>query len=50
VRDYLIAKGVSDDRLTSKGAGEDRPIDTNRTSGGRSNNRRVEFHITGGRD
>ena len=50
VRDYLIAKGVSDDRLTSKGAGEDRPIDTNRTSAGRSNNRRVEFHITGGRD
>jgi outer membrane protein OmpA-like peptidoglycan-associated protein len=48
VRDYLIAKGVDAGRLTAKGMGEDRPIDTNRTRTGKANNRRVEFHITDG--
>lgn len=50
VRKYLISKGVAESRLTSKGFGEDKPIDTNRTSKGRSANRRVEFHITGGQE
>ncbi|MAY79697.1 MAG: hypothetical protein CL930_02835 [Deltaproteobacteria bacterium] len=50
VRKYLVGKGVSEDRLNAKGLGEERPIDTNRTNAGRSNNRRVEFHITGGQD
>ena len=49
VRTYLKGKGIDEGRLTSQGFGEDRPIDTNRTRGGRANNRRVEFHITGGR-
>ena len=48
VRSYLVGKGVADGRLSSKGKGEDNPIDTNRTATGRSNNRRVEFHITSG--
>lgn len=43
VRDYLICKGISAGRLTAKGYGPDRPIDTNRTAAGSSNNRRVEF-------
>lgn len=46
VRAYLIGNGVVESRLTSKGYGEEKPIDTNRTSKGRSANRRVEFHIT----
>ena len=46
VRKYLIGQGVEEGRLKSKGYGEDKPIDTNRTRSGRANNRRVEFHIT----
>lgn len=49
VRTYLVKKGVEENRMESQGFGEDRPIDTNRTKAGRANNRRVEFHITGGR-
>ena len=50
VRQYLISNGVVEDRLTAKGFGEEKPIDTNRTSKGRSANRRVEFHIVEGED
>jgi len=42
VHDYLVANGISDDRLDAKGFGEDKPIDSNATREGRSNNRRVE--------
>ncbi len=48
VREYLISQGVEGGRLTAKGMGEDKPIDTNRTRAGKANNRRVEFHITEG--
>jgi len=48
VRTYLVGKGITKGRLTSMGKGEGDPIDTNRTATGRSNNRRVEFHITSG--
>lgn len=34
VREYLIEQGVEPERLTAVGFGEDRPIDTNRTSKG----------------
>lgn len=43
VREYLINKGIDSRRLTARGYGETRPIDSNRTSAGRANNRRVEF-------
>ncbi|AKQ65180.1 OmpA domain protein [Myxococcus hansupus] len=43
VRQYLITKGVEPGRLQSVGFGQDRPIDSNATSNGRENNRRVEF-------
>ena len=43
--DYLIAKGVSTDRLSYVGFGETRPIATNATDEGRRLNRRVEFEI-----
>jgi outer membrane protein OmpA-like peptidoglycan-associated protein len=44
VRDYLIGKGVSADRLTSKGYGLTQPIDTNKTAAGRAHNRRVVMY------
>lgn len=46
VRAYLIGRGIDPARLESVGYGETKPIDTNRTSTGKANNRRVEFHIT----
>jgi len=44
VRVYLIKEyGVAEERLESKGWGESEPIDTNDTSEGKANNRRVEL-------
>lgn len=45
VRNYLISKGISADRLTAYGYGEEFPIDTNKTSAGRAHNRRVEIKL-----
>ncbi|MEE9349014.1 MAG: OmpA family protein [Flavobacteriaceae bacterium] len=45
VKAYLVGKGLSDYRLSSYGFGEDYPIDTNSTSAGRANNRRVEIRL-----
>ncbi len=42
VTDYLIAQGVSPDRITSVGFGETRPIADNKTKAGRALNRRVD--------
>lgn len=41
----LIDKGISPSRITSKGFGENNPIDTNETEEGRKNNRRTEFVV-----
>ena len=43
VRDYLIDHGVTPDRLTAYGYGQERPIATNDTDAGRALNRRVEL-------
>lgn len=43
VRNYLIAKGISAERLTAKGYGEARPVADNKTEAGRYKNRRVEL-------
>lgn len=45
VVDYLVAKGISKDRLKFVGYGEERPIATNETDEGRQLNRRTEFEI-----
>jgi outer membrane protein OmpA-like peptidoglycan-associated protein/Tol biopolymer transport system component len=46
VYQYLIANGISQDRLSYKGYGKTQPITTNDTEEGRSKNRRTEFKIT----
>ncbi|MDX2445401.1 MAG: OmpA family protein, partial [Bacteroidales bacterium] len=43
VMNQLISMGISADRLTFKGFGESKPINTNDTPEGKANNRRVEF-------
>jgi outer membrane protein OmpA-like peptidoglycan-associated protein len=43
VRDYLVSKGISPDRLTPIGYGETRPVADNKTSMGKAKNRRVEL-------
>lgn len=44
VRSYFISKGISKDRLRSKGFGETQPVADNETEEGRAKNRRVELH------
>lgn len=43
VRQYLLGRGIPSSRLTSRGYGEARPIESNRTEEGRAINRRVEL-------
>ncbi len=45
VYDYLVEKGVTEDRLRARGYGQNQPIDTNDTDAGREKNRRTEFRI-----
>lgn len=50
VKNYLVAHGVNDDRLSTHGYGEADPVAPNRINGhdnpaGRAKNRRVELHV-----
>ena len=45
VKQYLIKKGVSADRLTSEGYGPDKPLVSGSDEAARAKNRRVEFVI-----
>jgi outer membrane protein OmpA-like peptidoglycan-associated protein len=45
VLDALVKVGVAKERLSSQGYGKDNPEVTNGTGEGRTENRRVEFHI-----
>jgi OOP family OmpA-OmpF porin len=46
VKHYFIDHGIHADRLETRGAGPDEPVDTNKTTAGRAKNRRVELQIT----
>jgi len=45
---YLVAGGIDPGRLTALGVGEDQPIATNATEGGRAQNRRIVFVVRQG--
>jgi OOP family OmpA-OmpF porin len=45
VVDYVISQGIDGSRLTAKGYGEGKPVESNDTEAGRAVNRRVEFTI-----
>jgi len=48
VAKWLVDHGIEKQRLTSAGFGAEKSIDTNDTEIGRTNNRRVEFHVEQG--
>ncbi|MCS6905874.1 MAG: OmpA family protein [Bacteroidia bacterium] len=45
VRDYLLSKGISPDRVRAEGYGETKPLVDNKTEANRAINRRVEFRV-----
>jgi len=45
VKEFLVSKGIDAFRLSAIGYGEDKPIATNNTSKGRTENRRVEINL-----
>lgn len=46
VREYIVSRGIAENRIVSKGYGKTNPVSTNETDEGRQLNRRVEFKIT----
>ncbi len=46
VRTYLASKGVSPDRMVTRGYGPTQPVAPNTTAAGRAQNRRVELRQT----
>lgn len=45
VRDFLVQSGISADRITARGLGEEYPVASNDTQAGRQQNRRVQIII-----
>ena len=45
VVNYMVEKGVDINRLSAKGYGQSKPVDSNDNSEGRASNRRTEFEI-----
>jgi outer membrane protein OmpA-like peptidoglycan-associated protein len=45
VKAYIAGKGISEVRLNATGFGSSRPLATNATTAGRTQNRRVEIHL-----
>lgn len=50
LKTYLVDKGISADRMQTRGFGETQPIATNSTAQGKAMNRRSVFRILKGRD
>lgn len=48
VAKWLETHGIEKQRLVASGFGAEKPIDSNETEAGRTNNRRVEFHVEQG--
>jgi outer membrane protein OmpA-like peptidoglycan-associated protein len=44
VKQYLVNSNIDSSRIIAKGYGEADPIASNKTAGGRAENRRIEFH------
>lgn len=42
---YLVAHGIAADRIETRGAGPDEPVDTHETAAGRAKDQRIEFTI-----
>ena len=49
VKAYLVGKGVEKNRVYTEGKGEKQPVADNKTTEGRSKNRRVEIEVVGTR-
>ena len=47
VKEYLVGKGISSDRLTAVGYGMDKPLTANKTKADKAKNRRTEFTLIG---
>ena len=47
VKAYLVSKGIEKDRVYTEGKGKKQPVADNKTSDGRSKNRRVEVEVVG---
>ena len=45
VYDFLVNQGIAAGRMTPRGYGQNKPVDTNDTEEGRAKNRRTEFQI-----
>jgi len=45
VMSWLVHHGIDPGRLRARAYGEERPVESNGSNAGRTNNRRVEFHI-----
>ncbi len=45
VRDYLVSRGVANDRISGAGLGQSRPVADNRSPEGRASNRRIEIIV-----
>ncbi len=49
VKAYLVSKGIEKSRVYTEGKGEKQPVADNKTTEGRSKNRRVEIEVVGTR-
>lgn len=45
VKAYLVEKGIADNRIQTRGAGPDEPVEDNKTAAHRQKNRRIEFKL-----